>query len=83
MGAVGEKTVKGIMNKYGVRELYDLLVSHYITALSVNMRPILRQITFNKKGTDFFFCVQGFMYSIRTLLSPSDYLNKNCTVAGM
>lgn len=31
MGAVGEKTVKGIMNKYGVRELYDLLVSHYIT----------------------------------------------------
>lgn len=53
MGAVGEKTVKGIMNKYGVRELYDLLVSHYITALSVNMRPILCQITFNKKGTDF------------------------------
>lgn len=45
MGAVGEKTVKGIMNKYGVRELYDL-VSHYITALSVNMRPILCQITF-------------------------------------
>lgn len=35
-----------------------------------------------KKGTDF-FCVQGFMYSIRTLLSPSDYLNKNCTVGGM
>lgn len=51
MGAVGEKTVKGIMNKCGVRDLYDLLVSHYITALSVNMRPILRQITFNKKGT--------------------------------
>lgn len=49
MGAVGEKTVKGIMNKYGVRELYDLLVSHYITALSVNMRPILCQITFLKK----------------------------------
>lgn len=46
MGAVGEKTVKGIMNKYGVRELYDLLVSHYITALSVNMRPILCRITF-------------------------------------
>lgn len=36
-----------------------------------------------KKGTDFFFCVQGFMYSIRTFLSPSDYLNKNCTVGGM
>lgn len=82
MGAVGEKTVKGIMNKYGVRELYDLLVSHYITALSVNMRPILCQITFLKKAL-IFFCVQGFMYSIRTLLSPSDYLNKNCTVGGM
>lgn len=26
-----------------VRDLCDLLVSHYITALSVNMRPILRR----------------------------------------
>lgn len=59
MGAVGEKTVKGIMNKYGVRELYDLLVSHYITALSVNMRPILCQITFFKKVLIFFFVYRG------------------------